>query len=38
MQHRPTSVGQASRIQGVTSAAISLLLVYLKKKSLQKPS
>ncbi|RKZ72895.1 MAG: tRNA uridine-5-carboxymethylaminomethyl(34) synthesis enzyme MnmG, partial [Candidatus Parabeggiatoa sp. nov. 1] len=38
MQHRPTSVGQASRIQGVTPAAISLLLVYLKKKSLQKPS
>ncbi len=28
---RPTTVGQASRIPGVTPAAISLLLVYLKK-------
>ncbi|MDY6991504.1 MAG: tRNA uridine-5-carboxymethylaminomethyl(34) synthesis enzyme MnmG [Pseudomonadota bacterium] len=31
LQHRPTTVGQASRIPGVTPAAISLLLVYLKK-------
>jgi tRNA uridine 5-carboxymethylaminomethyl modification enzyme len=31
--HRPETLGQASRIQGVTPAAISLLLVYLKKKS-----
>lgn len=31
-QHRPETLGQASRIQGVTPAAISLLLVYLKKK------
>lgn len=30
-QHRPETVGQASRVQGVTPAAISLLLVYLKK-------
>ena len=29
--HRPTTVGQASRISGVTPAAISLLLVHLKK-------
>ena len=29
---RPATVGQASRIPGVTPAAISLLLVYLKKK------
>lgn len=29
---RPTTVGQASRIQGVTPAAISLLLVFLKKQ------
>jgi tRNA uridine 5-carboxymethylaminomethyl modification enzyme len=29
---RPTTVGQAARIPGVTPAAISLLLVYLKKK------
>jgi len=30
-QHRPVSIGQASRIPGITPAAISLLLVYLKK-------
>lgn len=30
-QHKPTSIGQASRISGVTPAAVSLLLVYLKK-------
>ena len=30
-QHKPDSIGQASRISGVTPAAISLLLVYLKK-------
>ena len=30
-QHRPETVGQASRISGVTPAAISLLLVYLKR-------
>ncbi|MFT5610267.1 MAG: tRNA uridine 5-carboxymethylaminomethyl modification enzyme [Polaribacter sp.] len=29
--HKPTNIGQASRISGVTPAAISLLLVYLKK-------
>jgi tRNA uridine 5-carboxymethylaminomethyl modification enzyme len=29
--HKPVSVGQASRISGVTPAAISLLLIYLKK-------
>ena len=33
-QHRPETVGQASRLQGVTPAAISLLLVYLKRRSL----
>jgi len=32
--HRPTTVGQASRIPGVTPAAISLLLVELKKRQL----
>lgn len=31
--HRPDTLGQASRIPGVTPAAISLLLVHLKKKS-----
>ena len=30
-EHKPVSIGQASRISGVTPAAISLLLVYLKK-------
>jgi tRNA uridine 5-carboxymethylaminomethyl modification enzyme len=30
-QHRPNTVGQASRISGVTPAAISLLLVHLKR-------
>ena len=30
-QHRPQTLGQASRIAGVTPAAISLLLVHLKK-------
>lgn len=29
--HRPSTIGQASRISGVTPAAISLLLVYLKR-------
>jgi tRNA uridine 5-carboxymethylaminomethyl modification enzyme len=29
---RPTTIGQASRIPGVTPAAISLLLIYLKKR------
>ena len=30
---RPETVGQASRIPGITPAAVSLLLVHLKKKS-----
>lgn len=30
-RHRPLTLGQASRISGVTPAAISLLLVHLKK-------
>ena len=29
--HRPETLGQASRISGITPAAISLLLVHLKK-------
>jgi len=32
---RPVTVGQAARIPGVTPAAISLLLVHLKKRTLQ---
>lgn len=30
---RPTSLGQASRISGVTPAALSLLMIWLKKKT-----
>ena len=30
-QHRPETVGQASRISGITPAAISILLVHLKR-------
>jgi len=32
-QHRPETLGQASRISGVTPAAVSLLLVHLKRLS-----
>ena len=32
-QQRPETVGQAARIQGMTPAAISLLLVHLKRRS-----
>ena len=34
-QHRPATLGQASRLSGVTPAAISLLLVHLKKRRLK---
>ena len=30
-QHRPETLGQASRLQGMTPAAISLILIHLKK-------
>ena len=30
-QHKPETVGQAARISGITPAAISLLLVHLKR-------
>ncbi len=37
-QFQPETIGQAARIQGITPAAISLLLVHLKRRSLaQKP-
>ena len=32
VQHRPATIGQASRISGITPAAISLLLVHLKRQ------
>lgn len=35
---RPETIGQASRISGITPAAISLLLVYLKKHGLLRKS
>ena len=35
-QHKPQTVGQAGRISGITPAAISLLLVHLKRGFLQK--
>ncbi len=34
-KHRPETLGQASRISGVTPAAISLLLIHLKKSRFQ---
>jgi tRNA uridine 5-carboxymethylaminomethyl modification enzyme len=34
--HQPETIGQASRISGITPAAISLLLVYLKRVSRDK--
>ena len=33
-QHKPQTIGQASRIQGITPAAISLLLIHLKRHNL----
>jgi tRNA uridine 5-carboxymethylaminomethyl modification enzyme len=35
---KPETIGQASRISGITPAAISLLLVYLKRQSRSKPA
>jgi tRNA uridine 5-carboxymethylaminomethyl modification enzyme len=35
---KPETIGQASRISGITPAAISLLLVYMKRKSRSKPA
>ncbi|MFU0887121.1 tRNA uridine-5-carboxymethylaminomethyl(34) synthesis enzyme MnmG [Kluyvera sichuanensis] len=36
--HKPVSIGQASRISGITPAAISILLVWLKKQGLLRRS
>jgi tRNA uridine 5-carboxymethylaminomethyl modification enzyme len=33
---RPATVGQASRLEGMTPSAVSLLLIHLKKRQLQK--
>lgn len=36
--HKPASIGQASRISGITPAAISILLIWLKKQGLLRKS
>ena len=36
--HKPSTLGQASRVSGVTPAAISLLLIHLKKGLGRRPS
>jgi tRNA uridine 5-carboxymethylaminomethyl modification enzyme len=33
LRHRPATVGQAARLPGVTPAAVSLLLIHLKRRS-----
>jgi tRNA uridine 5-carboxymethylaminomethyl modification enzyme len=33
-EYRPATIGQAGRVPGVTPAAVTLLLVHLKKRSL----
>ena len=35
-QHRPMTLGQAARISGVTPAAVSLLLVHLKRSEMSR--
>ena len=33
---RPVTIGQASRLEGMTPSAVSLLLIHLKKRQLKK--
>ena len=33
LQHRPATLGQAARMPGITPAAISLLLIHLKRRN-----
>jgi len=33
LEHRPPTVGVASRIPGITPAAVSLLLIHLKRRT-----
>jgi tRNA uridine 5-carboxymethylaminomethyl modification enzyme len=33
---RPATLGQASRLEGMTPSAVSLLLIHLKKRQLAK--
>ncbi|RUO28736.1 tRNA uridine-5-carboxymethylaminomethyl(34) synthesis enzyme MnmG [Aliidiomarina sanyensis] len=37
-EHKPETIGQAARISGITPAAISMLLVHLKKQGLLRKS
>jgi tRNA uridine 5-carboxymethylaminomethyl modification enzyme len=34
VEHRPATLGQAARIAGITPAAVSLLLIHLKRREL----
>ncbi len=36
IEARPKTLGQASRLEGMTSSAVSLILIYLKKRQLKK--
>jgi tRNA uridine 5-carboxymethylaminomethyl modification enzyme len=36
-EHRPATLGQAARIPGITPAAVSLLLIHLKRRELASP-
>jgi len=36
IRHRPQTLGQAARLEGVTPAAVSLLLIHLKKSALRR--
>ncbi|MDH3534063.1 MAG: tRNA uridine-5-carboxymethylaminomethyl(34) synthesis enzyme MnmG, partial [Gammaproteobacteria bacterium] len=36
LQARPVTIGQASRLEGMTPSAVSLLLIHLKKRQLKK--
>ncbi|AKJ40651.1 Glucose-inhibited division protein A [Pragia fontium] len=38
IDHKPSSIGQASRISGITPAAISILLIWLKKQGMLRRS
>jgi tRNA uridine 5-carboxymethylaminomethyl modification enzyme len=35
-QARPVTLGQASRLEGMTPSAVSLILIHLKKRQLAK--
>ncbi len=37
VEHRPATLGQAARIPGITPAAVSLLLIHLKRRELASP-